>query len=232
MELPQWEHVETPPIFEAAMNNDVETLRELLDADPDLLESTCRNNDTFAALTGRPLHYACQFASLEAIRLLLQRGADVNGLDSVMKSTPLMHACYGGNLGVVSVLLLLGADPSVTAVNGTTCLIKAAQAPTQYDGDHVAVIRLLLEDGRVPVDAQNEYGESALWTACESDETDIARVLLLEGGADHTIPGGHAMYGYETTPLEIAEENDNGGGGCVQLLQVSLAGSSDMCMCG
>lgn len=82
MELPQWEFVETPPIFEAAMDNDVETLQELLDADPDLLESTCRHDNSFAALTGRPLHYACQFASLEAIWVLIGRGADPNGLDS------------------------------------------------------------------------------------------------------------------------------------------------------
>lgn len=47
----------------------------------------------------------------------------------------------------------------------------------------MAVIRLLLEDGRVPVDARTGHGYTALWMACLGGHTDRARVLLLEGHA-------------------------------------------------
>ena len=79
--------------------------------------------------------------------------------------------------------------------------------------DHVAVIRLLLKDGRVQVDATCTAGGTALWYACLFGHLERARVLLMEGSADHTI-----THGEGTTPL--VEAKQNGHRDCVKLIQV------------
>ena len=76
------------------------------------------------------------------------------------------------------------------------------------------VIRSLLEDGRVPVDARDNNGGTALWSACKCGYTERARALLVEGRADHTI----ADETGET--LMAAAQRGEMDEGCVQLLQV------------
>ena len=58
-------------VFEAAALGDVARLNVLLANDPALVNA--RAGDGFA-----PLHLACFFGQLEAVKLLLSRGADVN----------------------------------------------------------------------------------------------------------------------------------------------------------
>lgn len=61
----------TIDVFEAASFGDVERLRELLDGDPSL--GTAYSADGFTAL-----HFPAFFGGVDAARLLLERGADVD----------------------------------------------------------------------------------------------------------------------------------------------------------
>lgn len=65
-------------MHEAARRNDVLALGRLLDANPGLLE--VEDNDH---ARNRPLHYACLARSVRAACFLLERGADVNPVNSV-----------------------------------------------------------------------------------------------------------------------------------------------------
>lgn len=194
------------PVHDAAKRNDVEALRQLLDADPGLLEA----EDEW---TGRcPLSYACEWGSVEAAQLLLDRAA---GTDKGDRSgwTPLMWACEQGYVEVVSLLLARGADPSVRSGGRTTALTAAALGRRPPGSDHVAVLQLLLKDGRAPVDARDGDGWTALYWACENGYTERARVLLVEGGADHTITANNGV-----TPMGAAERK--GHDDCVRLIEV------------
>ena len=64
------------PIFEAAHQDNVDSLTELLDAEPELVDS---RTDDFQRT---PLHCASKRGSRAAARLLLARGADPQARDS------------------------------------------------------------------------------------------------------------------------------------------------------
>jgi ankyrin repeat protein len=73
-------------------------------------------------------------------------------------------------------LLTHGADPTLAARNGDTALIKAARVG-YYDAAH-DLLRL-----KVPVDAANRMGETALMVAVQQRHSDLVE-LLLKVGAD------------------------------------------------
>jgi ankyrin repeat protein len=71
------------------------------------------------ALGVSPLHSACASRSAGVVKLLLDHGADPNGLEG-NGMTPLHTAAGGGNREIVSLLLIAGADKTRRANDGTT----------------------------------------------------------------------------------------------------------------
>lgn len=72
------------------------------------------------------LHRACRFGNLEAVKLLLEYGAEVNAQDSE-DNTPLNSAIAnsagpGYNAEMVDLLLLKGADPNIRTIYQTTAM--------------------------------------------------------------------------------------------------------------
>ena len=58
-----------------------------------------------------PLHYACIYNNPEAVKLLVERGADVEAIRRSTGHTPLHTACSDGFLECVQPLLDHHADP-------------------------------------------------------------------------------------------------------------------------
>ena len=132
-------------LYEAAAVGVVERVLEILEAQPDLLDSF--SPDGFQAvhlaaffgharvvelLTGQgaqvntysrngfgvmPLHSAVAGKHLEASRILLEHGANPNAIQSE-DFTPLMAAAQNGQVEMVALLLHHGADPSVRTRDG------------------------------------------------------------------------------------------------------------------
>lgn len=99
---------------------------------------------------------------------------------------------------------------------GQTALMPASMGGNMVNywvPNHLAVMRVLLKDGRVPIDARDEDGRTALWWACSCGLTERARVLLLEGLADHTIADD--VWG---RPMAMALRHRHEG--CIRLLEV------------
>lgn len=197
------------PVHEAALKNDVEGLRAMLDAEPGLIEAEDETSSNC-----RPLHYACSRGHMEAVRLLLDGGASIDPKD-LLGITPLMDACEAGCLEVAVLLLSRGANPALCSCLRWTALTFAAMAGGGAESSYVAMVQILIRDGRVPINAQDFQGCTALWHACDSGKADTARVLLLEGGADHTIRGGLNAL----TPKSAASKK--GHRDCSRLLDVS-----------
>ncbi len=96
-------------IHDAAKNGDTAAITAALDAGADV-----NDPDKFAT----PLYYAVSRQHLDAARLLIDRGADVNaGLK--VSGPPLKAAVAKSKLELITLLLAHGADPSLTAGDET-----------------------------------------------------------------------------------------------------------------
>jgi len=129
-------------VFEAAALGRTDRLQELLDDDP--TRATAFGDDGF-----HPLGLACFFGHLEAARLLLERGADVNTLSrNEHIQTAAIHASAASQgkdesvrFELVRLVLEHGADPNLPQGGGFRAIDAARQ-----NGDQ-RVEQLLLEHG-------------------------------------------------------------------------------------
>ena len=123
-------------VFDAAAAGDVDRLEELLEEDGDLINSYSEDGYT-------PLHFASYFARGPAVRLLLDRGADVGAVSkNDMEVQPLHSAVAADARQVVAALLMAGADVNARQRDGFTPLMAAEQH--EEEGD---MVRLLMDHG-------------------------------------------------------------------------------------
>ena len=96
------------PAYEAAAFGRIERLRRLLDEDPG--NANAWSPDGFTAL-----HLAIFGGSEEAVRLLVERGADVDALATaeIARVRPLGTAAFVGRPDLEQILLDAGADPDL-----------------------------------------------------------------------------------------------------------------------
>ena len=113
-------------VFEASAVGRVDQLQELLDGDPSLANAWAE--DGF-----QPLGLASFFGHVEAARLLVERGADVNSASrNDMKVAPLHSAAAEKDpetrYELATVLLEHGADPNARQQDDFTPLMAADQS--------------------------------------------------------------------------------------------------------
>ena len=152
------------------------------------------------------------------VAALLQRGADVNSLCTLVGRaalghnagrTALMAAAAEGHDALVDSLIQQGADVNLQGHNGWTALALAAQF------GHERVVELLLRRG-AEVNLQDSQGGTALMFAMCSAKGSISSSIvkrLLNAGADVT-----ARTKNGKTALQIAE--DHGGESAVECIRV------------
>jgi ankyrin repeat protein len=137
-------HVPELDVFEAAAFGDVERLAEAVAARPAVVGD--RSGDGFT-----PLHLAAYFGKDDAVRLLLDDGADPDAVGTGwMRGTALHSAVSARHPGPVATLLDRGADPNARQWGGWTPLHGAA-----HNGD-LETTELLLAHGADPTAADDE----------------------------------------------------------------------------
>ncbi|HTB18916.1 MAG TPA: ankyrin repeat domain-containing protein [Bryobacteraceae bacterium] len=142
-----------------------------------------------------PLMYAAEIGSVDAMRLLLDHGADVNA-QNAFGSTALMWSA--SDPAKVRLLLDRGAQVNTVAKSGRTALIIAA-----FTNPSAQVVRLLLAKG-AKVDVMDVRHVTPMNAATFGNDTDTVR-LLIEAGADIDTPD--TFIGL--TPLMNAAGNRN-----------------------
>jgi ankyrin repeat protein len=148
-------------LAEAAAFGRLDRMEELLSGDASLADSY--TPDGFA-----PLHLAVFGRRADAVRLLLERGADVEAMshNPFVRVRPLGTAAFVREMAIARLLLDHGADPNAPGEGGFRPLHTAAQ-----NGD-AELTHLLLErganpspaadDGRTPADLARDAGHAAL----------------------------------------------------------------------
>lgn len=183
---------EPEKFYSAIRDNNLTELKALLDQKTTDQKATADVADDHQIT---PLMYAAEIGSVDAMRLLLDRGADVNA-QNAYGSTALMWSV--SDPAKVRLLLDHGAQVNTTAKSGRTALIIAA-----FTNPSAEVVRLLLaKDAKVGVmDVRHVTPVNA---ATFANDTATIR-LLLDAGADIDTPD--TFIGL--TPLMNAAGNRN-----------------------
>jgi ankyrin repeat protein len=207
------------PLLMALLNNQLGSARQLLDAGANV------NADDFYGRT--PLWAAVEYrnldmnnraedspttnnvdraANLPLIRLLLEKGANVNArtrevppsrkwlysLNDVSwvdytGQTPFLRAAFSGDTTVMRLLLDHGADPDLATHGGTTPLMAASgvgwvvqQTYTESMPSLLEAIRICLAH-KADVNAVNSMGLTAVLGAANKGANDIIKLLVANG---------------------------------------------------
>ncbi|HWC98437.1 MAG TPA: ankyrin repeat domain-containing protein [Candidatus Sulfopaludibacter sp.] len=152
------------------------------------------------------LGYAAAFGSVDAVKLLLDRGAEVDAKNQ-FDATPLLLGAYDPEKA--RLLIAKGADVNAVSKNGRTPLMRAAGC----DGCSETV-KLLLAKG-AKVDSQDAVKGTALDEAVQANDLDTIR-LLLDRGAD---PKGNSFF----APLTAAAGHCN-----IPAMKMLLAKGADI----
>lgn len=157
---------------------------------------------------------ACKNGNTEAVRLLLDKGADINEVDPVKGYFPLLLASQNGHTEVVR--LLLDKKANVNEINkksGTFPLLQAS-----HNG-HAEVVKLLLDKG-ADLNVVDKTGDFLLLLASRQGHLEIVK-LLLEKEAD--LNAVDPVKG--TFPLFLASQN-----GHTEVVRLLLGKGADINM--
>ncbi|MEO7938043.1 MAG: ankyrin repeat domain-containing protein [Burkholderiaceae bacterium] len=113
-----------------------------------------------------PLMLACLGGYIDTVKLLIDRGADVNKTGWA----PLHYAATRGHLDVMRLLLDRNAYIDAASPNGTTPLMMAAHYGTP------TAVKLLLEAGADPL-LKNEQNLTAIDFAQRANRTESAEII-------------------------------------------------------
>jgi uncharacterized protein len=151
-------------ITQAVYRRDMAALRELSPA-----EANTRDQDGFTPLMQAVL---AQDADPAVVKVLIDRGADVNASESLQGYTALHFAARDQKAALVRTLLDAGAEPDPVDVFGDTPLWRSVM---NSSGD-LATTRLLIDGGADP-SVRNRNGISPLSLARDTGQDDMVRLL-------------------------------------------------------
>ena len=157
---------QAPEVHQAARNGDCARLGELIDRSPELVNARDEGQDT-------PLHVAAMMGKMDAVLVLLARGAEADARNALDQS-PLLYAAYNGCAAIVDTLIAHGAPFEYRDARGNAPIHFAARQGQR------AVVELLVSKG-ASFDERGPQGKTPLHFAAASGHTEIVKLLASRG---------------------------------------------------
>lgn len=157
---------QTPDVHQAARNGDCARLGELIDRSPELVNARDEGQDT-------PLHVAAMVGTMDAVLVLLARGAEADARNALDQS-PLLYAAYNGYAAIVDTLIAHGAPFEYRDARGNAPIHFAARQGQR------AVVELLVSKG-ASFDERGPQGKTPLHFAAANGHTEIVKLLAARG---------------------------------------------------
>ena len=157
-------------IHVAACNGNVEMVRHLIDSGADIEAQARSISGSF-----RPLGGAARYDHEDVVRLLLEKGVNVNEEDDDI-DPPLNLACYHNNSSMIQLLLDHGAKIEGKDSQALTPLFRAVAMGND------TVIKTLLDNG-ANTEARDLMGRTPLILSAHGRDRPVCG-LLLEAGSD------------------------------------------------
>lgn len=160
-------------LVSAVEKSNVEEVRKLI-SKRIFINNTNLNNKT-------ALYWAIIRNNTEIVRLLIEKGADVNekdmfGMLDMHNDTPLQHAAGEGNIAIVRLLLASGANinPRYGFPLDITPIHKAAQ------NGHTEIVELFVNKG-IDVNSKDYHHRTPLHEAADRGHAQTAKLLIAKG---------------------------------------------------
>ena len=151
-------------LHEASACGDLNRIRSILDQHPERINEY--GSDGFT-----PLGFAAYFGHIELVKIMIERGADVNfHSKNAQNVAPLHSAVSAKHTEIIDLLIKNGADINAKQENNVTPLMQAA-----HHGD-IEMVRKFLELG-ANKSAVTSDGKTALTYAEESQSEEVISLL-------------------------------------------------------
>ena len=151
-----------PNIFEAAATGRTARVRELLNKNPRLVKAYSPDGWTALHLN---------FGNLEIVKLLLDRGSEINAVSrNAFSATPLQGAAAFNKIDLARLLIARGANVNCCAAEGGSPLHEAAAS------GQIEFAKLLL-DHEANINARDDNRRTPLAIALEFKQAEMARFL-------------------------------------------------------
>lgn len=163
-----------PGIFETVALGQLEELTSRLDADSDsggggdAIALTARSPDGFTLL-----HLACFFGHVACVKLLIERGAEVNvAAENESRVHPIHSAAACNSAQIVTLLLEAGAEADARQHKDYTALMSAVMH------NNLDMARALLDAGANP-NQPSEDGRTPIGMAQEAGHEEMVEMLKM-----------------------------------------------------
>jgi len=198
-------------IFDATQKGDLAKVKALVQKSPNSVKTTNKNDDT-------PLHIAADEGHFEIVRFLIEKGADVNSINSSLRN-PVLLAGYKGHIEVVKFLLDNGVKFDYVDDRGYTPLrwaaVRGKKDVVELYVAHGAKISLheaaacghtdfidkKLEEG-ADINGINQDGRTPLHQTVYSGTIETIEYLIKKGANINSLSSNNE------TPLDLAIENN------------------------
>jgi len=160
-----------PPLLNAAMRDDIQAMQGFLQTGADV-DMTNMHGQT-------GLMWASTYGATNVVKLLLEKGVDIDKRDASHGFAALVYATKSGNVDICRILIDSGANIETRDIRRQTPIIHAVHA------NKLDCLKLLIER-KADLNAKDDKGMTALMWAALLQSPEIVSTLLASG-ADRSL---------------------------------------------